>query len=206
VTPRQAQAIAELWPTYGVDVDGRPLDLRDLFGDDRPVVLEIGFGTGEASAAMAAADPATNLLAVDIHTPGFGRLLARIGAENLTNVRVASGDAVDLVRDMLAPGSLAGMRIYFPDPWPKARHHKRRLVQPDFVRLAVAAVAPGGRLHLATDWVDYADQMRSVCDTEPLLRKEIEATSRLLGRPPTRYELAGVAKGHEVTDLVYVRR
>jgi len=205
VTPRQAQAIAELWPTYGLDVDGRPLDLGHLYGDNRPVVLEIGFGTGEATAAMAAADPETNLLAVDIHTPGFGRLLARIGAESLTNVRVGSGDAVDLVRDMLAPGTLAGIRIYFPDPWPKARHHKRRLVQPGFVRLAVTALAPGGRLHLATDWADYADQMRVVCDAEPLLHKEIEASSPLMGRPSTRYELAGLAKGHQVIDLVYLR-
>jgi tRNA (guanine-N7-)-methyltransferase len=206
VTVRQADAIERLWPTHGVDVDGRTLDLARLFGNDLPVVMEIGFGTGEATAAMASADPATNLLAVDVHTPGFGRLLQRIGVERLDNVRVASGDAVELLRDMLGPGSLAGIRIYFPDPWPKARHHKRRLVQRGFVALAVSRLAPGGELHLATDWADYADQMRAVLDAEPLLEKRFDGTEpRPSRRPMTRFERAGLAKGHAVVDLVYDR-
>ena len=209
VTVRQAEAIEQLWPTYGVDIDGQLLDLGRLFGDDRPVVLEIGFGTGEATATMAAADPGTNVLAVDVHTPGFGRLLQRIGGEGLRNVRIVSGDAVDLVREMLAPESLAGIRIYFPDPWPKARHHKRRLVQPEFVAMAVTRLKPGGELHLATDWADYAEQMRTVLDAEPGLAKRLDVSGpgqpRPGARPVTRFERAGLARGHEVVDLVYSR-
>jgi tRNA (guanine-N7-)-methyltransferase len=202
----QAAAIERLWPAYGIDVDGRPLDLADVFGNDHPVVVEIGFGTGEATATLAAADRATNLLAVDVHTPGFGRLLQRVGAEDLTHVRVASGDAVELFRDMLAPASLAGVRIYFPDPWPKARHHKRRLVQPEFVALATSRLAAGGRLHLATDWAEYADQMRAALGAEPGLARELDTSVPPQWRPATRFERAGLAKGHQVVDLVYVRR
>lgn len=206
VTARQAKAIEQLWPLYGLEIDGRPLDLAQLFGDERPVALEIGFGTGEAAAAMAAGDPSTNVLVVDVHTPGFGQLLHRVAVDGLQNVRVASGDAVDLLRDMLAPGSLAEIRSYFPDPWPKVRHHKRRLVQPGFTALAASRLSVGGRFHLATDWVDYAEQMRAVLDAEPLLCKEFDGQGPARrGRPATRYERAGIAKGHEVVDLVYVR-
>jgi tRNA (guanine-N7-)-methyltransferase len=155
---------------------------------------------------MAAVDRDTNLLAVDVHTPGFGRLLQRVGAEDLTHVRVASGDAVELFRDMLAPRSLAGVRIYFPDPWPKARHHKRRLVQPEFVATLTSRLAAGGTLHLATDWAEYADQMRAVLDSEPGLVCELVTPVRPSWRPATRFERAGLAKGHEVVDLVYRRR
>jgi tRNA (guanine-N7-)-methyltransferase len=206
VTGSQAAAIERLWPAYGIDVDGSPLDLAKVFGNDGPVVVEIGFGTGEATAAMAAADRSTNLLAVDVHTPGFGRLLQRVGTDGLDHVRVGSGDAVELFRDMLEPGSLAGVRIYFPDPWPKARHHKRRLVQPGFVALATSRLAVGGTLHLATDWAEYADQMRTVLDAEPGLQAELDTAQRPTWRPLTRFERAGLAKGHQVTDLVYRRR
>jgi tRNA (guanine-N7-)-methyltransferase len=210
VTTSQAAAIERGWPAYGIDVAPQLLDLAAVFGDDHPVVVEIGFGTGEATATMAAADPATNVLAVDVHTPGFGQLLQRVADEALTNVRVVSGDAVELFRDMLAPGSLSGIRLYFPDPWPKARHHKRRLVRPDFVALAVSRLAPGGELHLATDWPDYAHHMRAVLDAEPLLVKGFDdqvadPADRPAQRPTTRFERAGQAKGHPVVDLVYVR-
>jgi tRNA (guanine-N7-)-methyltransferase len=206
VTAAQAAAIDQLWPGYGVDVDGRRLDLAELFGNRQPTVLEIGFGSGDATAAMAADDQGVNLLAVDIHTPGFGRLLQRIGSDGLGNVRVASGDAVDLLRDMLEPGALAGIRIFFPDPWPKARHHKRRLIQPAFASLAASRLGIGGWLHLASDWAPYVDQMRAVLDAEQLLtRHRDSAGERLLGRPVTRYEQAGLAQGHEVVDLVYTR-
>jgi tRNA (guanine-N7-)-methyltransferase len=210
VTPSQAAAIARLWPVYGIEVEPRTLDLAAVFGNDRPVVAEIGFGSGEATAAMAAADPATNVLAVDVHTPGFGRLLQQVSAGGLDHVRIVSGDGFELFRDMLAPGSLAGIRIYFPDPWPKARHHKRRLVRTDFAALAVSRLAAGATIHLATDWPEYADQMRRVLDAEPLLAKTFDAHApapahRPGQRPTTRFERAGLAKGHRVVDLLYVR-
>ncbi|CAM5519000.1 tRNA (guanine-N(7)-)-methyltransferase OS=Streptomyces fumanus OX=67302 GN=trmB PE=3 SV=1 [Streptomyces fumanus] len=129
VTAGQADALRRLWPTWGLDIDGqRVLDLTELFGNDRPVVLEIGFGMGEATAAMAAADPGTNILAVDVHTPGQGNLLALADRKGLENVRVGNGDAIILLREMLAPDSLAGLRVYFPDPWPKKRHHRAPLL------------------------------------------------------------------------------
>jgi tRNA (guanine-N7-)-methyltransferase len=210
VTASQAAAIERLWPVFGFEVGPGLIDPAELFGNDRPVVVEIGFGTGEATAAMAAADPGTNLLAVDVHTPGFGALLAQIDAGGLQHVRVASGDAVELFRDMLPAASLAGIRIYFPDPWPKARHHKRRLVAPGFAAVAVSRLAPGGTLHLATDWPGYAEQMRQVLDAEPALVKVFDAAQprrqlRPGQRPTTRYERAGMAKGHPVVDLLYVR-
>jgi len=210
VTTRQAAAIESLWPRFGFEVGPWKLDPVALFGSDRPVVVEIGFGTGEATAAMAAADPGTNLIAVDVHTPGFGQLLARVAAGQLANVRIASGDAVELFRDMLPAGSLVGIRCYFPDPWPKARHHKRRLVAPSFVALAIDRLAPGGTFHLATDWPDYAGQMRTVLDAEPSLVKVFDQCQpdpqlRPGCRPSTRFERAGTAKGHPVVDLVYLR-
>jgi len=210
VTASQRDAIERLWPVYGIDVVSRRLDLAAVFDNDRPVVLEIGFGSGEATAEMAAADPATNLLAADVHTPGFGQLLGRVGALGLTHVRVVSGDAVELLRDMLAPGSLAGIRIYFPDPWPKTGHHKRRLVRTEFAALAASRLRSGGTMHLATDWLPYAQVMREVLAGEPALSKEFDGQAtaqvqRPWNRPVTRYERAGLAKGHQVVDLVYRR-
>src|SRR5205807_2291835 len=164
--------INRLWPQWGVDIDGRPLDPATLFGTDAngaplPVVVEIGFGMGDATARMAADDPGAGILAVDVHTPGQGNLLYLAERNDLSNIRVANGDAVILFRDMLPPASLAGLRVYFPDPWPKARHHKRRLIQPGFVRLAVSRLAPGAVVHCATDWEPYAEQMLEVLSAEP---------------------------------------
>ncbi|MGV9897337.1 tRNA (guanine(46)-N(7))-methyltransferase TrmB, partial [Streptomyces tendae] len=137
VTAGQADALQRLWPVWGLDIDGqRVIDLAELFGNARPVVLEVGFGMGEATARMAAADPDTNILAVDVHTPGQGNLLGLAERQGLSNIRVGNGDAIILLREMLAPDSLAGLRVYFPDPWPKKRHHKRRLIQPEFLSLA----------------------------------------------------------------------
>ena len=213
VTGAQADAIDRLWPRWGLDIDGRPLDLGDLFGDrGLPVVLEIGFGMGEATARMAADDPGTGVLAVDVHTPGQGNLLALAERAGLSNVRVANGDAVILLRDMLPPESLAGLRVFFPDPWPKARHHKRRLIQPEFVRLAVSRLVPGAVVHCATDWEPYAEQMLEVLSAEPRLRNLHDgyaprpAVEGPGGRPTTKFERQGLAKGHVVHDLRFVRR
>ena len=207
VTLAQRDALDRLWRRWGFDVSDRVIDLTELFGDDRPVVVEVGFGMGEATAAMAAADPGTNVLAIDVHTPGQGSLLYDAEQRGLTNVRVANGDAVELLRDMLAPASLAGIRVYFSDPWPKTRHHKRRLIQPSFAALAASRLVPGGSLHCATDWAHYAQWMLEVLDAEPALVNTTDGyASRPPWRPVTRFEQQGIDKGHEVADLIFRRR
>ncbi|MEU3725835.1 tRNA (guanosine(46)-N7)-methyltransferase TrmB [Streptomyces sp. NPDC031705] len=209
VTTGQGEALKRLWGTWGLDIDGHEvIDLDQLFGG-LPVVLEIGFGMGEATAQMAAADPSTGILAADVHTPGQGNLLALAERNGLTNVRVANGDAIILLREMLPPASLAGMRVYFPDPWPKARHHKRRLIQPEFLDLAATRLAPGALLHCATDWEDYAEQMLEVLTAHPAFENtqpDGGYAPRPEFRPLTRFEGQGLDKGHVVHDLLFTRR
>lgn len=219
VTAGQRAALRRLWPRWGFDIDGlRRIDLQELFADEghpgrsgaaRPVVLEIGFGMGEATAQMAAAEPGTDLLAVDVHTPGQGNLLRLAEERGLSNVRVGNGDAIILLREMLAPGSLSGLRVYFPDPWPKKRHHKRRLIQPEFLDLAAGPLRSGALVHCATDWEPYAEQMLDVFSGHP----EYENTQldggfapRPAIRPRTRFEEQGLEKGHKVRDLLFRRR
>ncbi|GAA1925013.1 tRNA (guanosine(46)-N7)-methyltransferase TrmB [Streptantibioticus ferralitis] len=212
VTAAQGDAINRLWPQWGLDIDGSPLDLAALFGTpvapaDIPVVVEIGFGMGDATADMAAADPAAGILAVDVHTPGQGHLLCLAEQNGLSNIRVANGDAIILLRDMLPSGSLAGLRVFFPDPWPKARHHKRRMIQPEFVSLAVSRLAPGATFHCATDWEPYAEQMLEVLSAEPELRNAYDGYApRPDFRPMTKFERQGLDKGHVVHDLIFTRR
>ncbi|ROV67629.1 tRNA (guanosine(46)-N7)-methyltransferase TrmB [Streptomyces globisporus] len=208
VTTGQQESLERLWPKWGLDIDGkRVLDLAELF-DGLPVVLEIGFGMGEATAQMAADDPGTGILAVDVHTPGQGNLLGLAEKAGSTNVRVANGDAVILLREMLAPESLDGLRVYFPDPWPKARHHKRRLIQPEFLDLVAPVLKPGAIVHCATDWEPYAEQMLEVLTAHP--RFENTAADggyapRPAFRPLTRFEGQGLDKGHVVHDLLFAR-
>jgi tRNA (guanine-N7-)-methyltransferase len=197
--------LIRLLPGWGVDSSTAPAHLREAFNPPRPVVLEIGSGMGETTLAMARSDPETGVVAVDVHTPGIGALLAAAEREALGNVRVCIGDAVELM-DRLAPGSLAGIRAYFPDPWPKVRHHKRRLVQPAFVHRAAVLLAPGGTLHLATDIAHYADQMLAVCEAEPLLDVGIGLIPRPQWRPITAYERRGMTAGRPSTDLIASRR
>ncbi|MFG2476564.1 tRNA (guanosine(46)-N7)-methyltransferase TrmB [Streptomyces fagopyri] len=209
VTAGQEDALQRLWPKWGLDIDGqRIIDLADLFGADLPVVLEIGFGMGEATARMAAEDPGTGILAVDVHTPGQGNLLNLADQNGLSNIRVANGDAIILLREMLPPDSLGGLRVYFPDPWPKKRHHKRRLIQPEFLDLAATRLAPGALVHCATDWEPYAEQMLEVLTAHP----DFENTAPDGGfaprpgfRPLTRFEGQGLEKGHVVNDLLFRR-
>ena len=174
-----------------------------------PVVLEVGFGMGEATAQMAADDPGTGILAVDVHTPGQGNLLRLAERRGLSNIRVANGDALILLRTMLAPGSLDGLRVYFPDPWPKKRHHKRRLIQPEFLDAAAPAIRSGGLVHIATDWSDYAERILDELTAHP----EYENTQsgggfapRPAFRPLTRFEGQGLDKGHDVFDVLFRRR
>lgn len=204
-TPSAASALIRLLPGWGIDVSTASPVVADAFHPPRPVVLEIGSGMGETTLAMAEADPGTGIVAVDVHTPGIGALLAGAERAALGNVRVCIGDAVELM-DRLAPGSLAGIRAYFPDPWPKVRHHKRRLVQPAFVHRAAVLLAPGGTLHLATDITDYADQMLAVCSAEPLLDVGPGLIPRPEWRPITGYERRGIAAGRPSADLIATRR
>lgn len=213
-TEGQAHAWARLWPRFGGDVadvvsGAVPYDPAAWFGRTAPLVLEIGSGTGESTAAQAAAAPEDDHLAVEVFEPGLAQLLMRIDEAGLTNLRLLRGDAVDLLRESVPPATLHGIRIYFPDPWPKRRHHKRRLVQPEFVALAASRLVPGGTLHLATDWADYAVQMRAVCAAEPLLEYAATAadgwTPRPEWRPVTKFERRARAEGRDVRDLVVQR-
>lgn len=198
----QADAIERLWPSLGVAVDGTPLDLPSLFGRTAPVAMEIGFGMGEATVEMAAAQPDHDVLAVDVHTPGVGTLLRTIEERGLGNVRVAEGDALVLLRDMLPAGALDLVRVLFPDPWPKTRHHKRRLVTAAFCDLVAQRLRPGGRLHVATDWPAYADQVREVLAGHPDLALDDTAP----WRARTRFEAQGVDAGRPPVDISATRR
>jgi tRNA (guanine-N7-)-methyltransferase len=195
-------ALDTLLERFAVPGGDRPLDLPALFGGPVPVVLEIGFGTGASTLAMARADPGTGVLAADVHTPGAATLLLGLQEHGLGNVRVLVGDGRELLADRVPPGSLAGVRVYFPDPWPKARHHKRRLVDARFAALVADRLAPGGLLHCATDWEPYAEQMVAVLSAEPGLVLEGARHQRPDWRPVTRYEARGLERGHRVTDVL----
>jgi tRNA (guanine-N7-)-methyltransferase len=201
VTTGQADALARLLPTYGVD-PRVPVDPVEVFGREAPLVLEIGSGMGEATAAMAAADPARDVLAVEVHTPGLGNLLRLVEAQGLRNVRVLEGDARQVLRELLAPGSLDEVRVFFPDPWPKARHAKRRLVTTEFADLVASRLRPGGVLHVATDWASYAEHVLAVLDPHPAL--DVVSRDRR-GRPVTRFEQRGLDAGRTPHDVVASR-
>ena len=202
----RAQAAAhETWlPRYGVEYKKEFLDFATLFGRRAETILEIGFGMGETTAAIAAAHPEKNFLGIEVHTPGVGSLLKQIAAAGLGNLRLVQHDAVEVLRDMVAPESLDGIHIFFPDPWPKKRHHKRRLVQTDFVALLAGRLKSGGYLHLATDWQDYAEQMLAVLAAAPRLANSAAGFApRPAWRPQTKFETRGLNLGHGVWDLVF---
>jgi len=211
MTVAQKRALEELWPRYGVEApEGRAPGtlLREIFDRSAPVVVEIGFGNGEYLLARAQAEPEKDFLGVEVHRPGAGRVMNHVQAAGLRNVRVACHDAVEVLRDWLPERCLAEIVVYFPDPWPKKRHHKRRLVQPAFAALAASRLVPGGLLKLATDWAEYAAQMRATLDAETLLRNLGGGdgfVARPAERPPTRFETRGRKLGHEVFDLAYQR-
>jgi tRNA (guanine-N7-)-methyltransferase len=206
-TAAQARALAELGPRWLIAFEARPLDAAALFGRSAPLVFEIGFGMGEASAAIAAAQPQCDFIACEVHAPGVGALLARIEALGLSNLRLVRHDAVEVLERMIAPATLAGVHLFFPDPWHKKRHHKRRLVQPGFARLVAERLAPGGYLHCATDWAPYAEQMLEVLSGEPRLANRFDGYApRPAYRPPTKFERRGLALGHGVWDLVFEKR
>lgn len=208
LTAGQERALQELWPVFGLPADSSSLSFAELFGNDNPVIMEIGFGNGEATWQMAASHPMENFLGVEVHRPGVGHLLLKLEENELQNVRIACEDAVDLMHQRIPDASLQGIRIYFPDPWPKKRHHKRRIIQDDFVSLMATKLKTGGILHMATDWEPYAEYMLEVMQAAP----DFENLSPSGGacpqpdwRPSTKYEKRGERLGHRVFDLVYRR-
>ena len=203
----QQRAYSELLPRFGVPYAREEIDFAALFGRRAPIVAEVGFGMGETTAAIAAANPDRDYLAIEVHSPGVGSLLKQIEEQALTNIRIVQHDAAEVFRDMIAPGSLDGVHIFFPDPWPKKRHHKRRLLQPAFVERVAERLRPGGYLHVATDWQEYAEQVLEVLQAVPLLENTAgHFAPRPPSRPETKFERRGLRLGHGVWDLLFRRR
>jgi tRNA (guanine-N7-)-methyltransferase len=205
-TDAQARAFEAWGPRFLLPYQEQPLDLHAVFGRDAPTVLEIGFGMGEATARIAQTLSDMNLIGCEVHEPGVGALLKRIGEQGLTNLRIVQHDAVQVLQHMIAPASLAGVHVFFPDPWHKKRHHKRRLIQPPLVALLATRLKSGGYLHCATDWQPYAEQMLEVLSAEPALRNTAAGyAARPDYRPLTKFENRGLRLGHGVWDLVFTR-
>ncbi|MEO7936564.1 MAG: tRNA (guanosine(46)-N7)-methyltransferase TrmB [Dokdonella sp.] len=209
ITPAQSQAFDAHWSRFGLDYSSHPIDLSTLFPRPAAVVLEIGFGNGEQLLHASIHESDRNFIGIEVHRPGVGRLMNALADANVENTRVSNHDAVEVLENQLAPGSLDEVRVYFPDPWPKKRHHKRRLIQPEFVELLATRVRPGGLLHLATDWAEYAGHMLEVVDSSPQWRNRagLGAYSEMPAwRINTHFEKRGVRLGHGVWDLLYERR
>ncbi len=215
VSPAQQRACDTLLPRFGIPYSAQPLDLAQAFGRDAPKTLEIGFGMGDSTATIALAHPENDYLALEVHTPGVGNLLKLIDAQQIGNIRIIKHDAVEVLRDMLGDATLDGVHIFFPDPWHKARHNKRRLIQAPFIAQLVQKLKPacpelgrrGGYIHVATDWQDYAEQVLTVLSAEPLLENTAaDYAPRPAYRPLTKFEKRGINLGHGVWDLVFRRR
>jgi tRNA (guanine-N7-)-methyltransferase len=207
VSNAQQRAYDTLLPRFGIPFSHEVIDLDRAFGRDAPRILEIGFGMGETTAQIAALNPGNDYLGIEVHTPGVGGLLKLIAERALGNVRMIQHDAVDVLTHMIAPASFDAVHIYFPDPWPKKRHHKRRLIQPAFVTLLAQRMKPGAYVHVATDWENYAEQILAVLSAEALLVNTAPAyTERPGHRPLTKFETRGLKLGHRVWDIVFRRK
>lgn len=215
VSPAQQRSLDTLMPRYGIPYSAQALDLDHAFGHTAPKILEIGFGMGEPTAKIALAHPQNDYLALEVHPPGVGSLLKQIDAQGIQNIRIIQHDAVEVLRDMIADNSLDGVHIFFPDPWHKARHNKRRLIQSPFIAALVQKIKPacpelgrrGGYIHVATDWQDYAEQVLAVLSAEPLLQNTADGyAEKPAYRPLTKFEQRGLKLGHGVWDLVFTRR
>jgi len=203
----QARAIEELGPQFFIPYTKAPLDRDQAFGRTAPTIFEIGFGMGETTAKIAAGMPEKNFIGVEVHTPGVGSLLKLIGEQGLSNLRIIQHDAFEVLTNMIAPESLAGVHVFFPDPWHKARHNKRRLIQPPLVELLSSRIKKGGYLHCATDWQEYAEQMLEVLSAEASLQNTAEGYApRPDYRPVTKFENRGLKLGHGVWDLVFEKK
>jgi tRNA (guanine-N7-)-methyltransferase len=208
LTTGQQRALQELWQRYGIDVADDPLDLRALFNEPQQVILEIGFGNGDSLLNQAQAHPQTAYLGIEVYQPGVGRLLQQLAQQQVSNVKVICHDAVEVIRHNIPDNSLDGVQIFFPDPWPKKRHHKRRLIQPDFIKSLVPKLKSGAYLHLATDWQPYAEHMLEVLSAQPDLTNCAPDNTyypRPAHRPLTKFEQRGERLGHEVFDLMFQR-
>lgn len=207
MTRSQQRALAELLPRYGLD-SGKVIDPARIFGRNAPLTLEIGFGNGDSLATMAAQDPAADFIGIEVHRPGVGHLLLQLDQRELTNVRVICSDAVEVIRHCLPDRTLERVLLFFPDPWPKKRHHKRRIVQPAFIELLARKLKPGGILHMATDWEHYAEHMLELLSETALFRNTAGSgnyAARPDYRPVTKFEQRGQRLGHAVRDLVFER-
>ena len=207
VSNAQQRYHEEMMAQIGVPYVAAPHDLATVFGRSAPKILEIGFGMGETSAAIAAANPGNDYLGIEVHTPGVGSLCKLIAEGHLTNLRIVQHDAVEVLRDMIQPGALSGVHIFFPDPWPKARHHKRRLIQPPLIALLTSRLKAGGYIHCATDWEEYAQQMLAVLSAETSLENTADGFApRPDYRPLTKFEQRGLRLGHGVWDVIFRRK
>lgn len=207
VSNAQQRSLNTLLPCFGIPYSAQPLDLDAAFGREAPKILEIGFGMGESTAAIALAHPQYDYLAIEVHSPGVGSLLKQIGAMNLANIRIIQHDAVEVLGGMIPDNALDGAHIFFPDPWHKTRHKKRRLIQPPLVALLARKLKPGGYIHVATDWQDYAEQVLAVLSTEPSMQNTVaDYAPRPDYRPLTKFEQRGLRLGHGVWDMVFRRK
>ena len=208
LTTSQQRALQELWPRYGLEYTGKPLDLADLFGREAPVVLEIGFGNGDTLVEQAVATPGHDFLGIEVHEPGVGHCLIRARARGVTNLRLVKHDAIEVLDNMIPSASLARINLYFPDPWPKKRHHKRRIVQRGFVELCASRLAAGGAMHIATDWANYAEHIDAVFAASgrfSLAERREHDGDRPLDRPVTKFERRGLRHGHRIVDWRFVK-
>jgi tRNA (guanine-N7-)-methyltransferase len=208
VTASQQRALEELWPFYGVGYEGEMLALDELYGRDAPIVLEIGFGNGETFVKQAAADPERNYLGIEVHEPGIGHCLIKAQEAGIDNLRVIAHDAVEVLQTGLPAGSLARLNLYFPDPWPKKRHHKRRIVQDAFVELVADRLEDDGNWYIATDWANYAEHIDEVLDRASrftLIERREHGGEAPLDRPQTKFERRGLRKGHRIVDWCFRR-
>ena len=207
VSAAQQRACDSLLPAFGIPYRNDLLDLHEVFSRASEKYLEIGFGMGETTVQIATAHPAHDYLAIEVHTPGVGALLKVIGADGISNIRIVQHDAVEVLTNMIAPSTFSAAHIFFPDPWPKKRHHKRRLIQAPFVALLASKLKPGGYLHVATDWEEYAQQILSVLTAEPTLQNTaLDFAPRPEYRPLTKFEARGLRLGHGVWDIVFRKR